>query len=234
MSFAEIVPGFYQVGLGMVNAFLLQDKGELTLIDTGIASSAPKILACASQLGKEPKDIKRILVTHLHADHTGSLAELKRQTGGKVYMHQADATLVRQGLAGRPAKPAPGLLKSIVVPLAMRRPQKVEPAETDIELADGQDLGIAGGVCAVTAPGHAAGQVVFLWQQHGGVLIAADAASDFRGRLGYPILFEDMDEGVRSLQKLAALDFQVAVFGHGRPIMKHAADQFRAKWGWPR
>jgi glyoxylase-like metal-dependent hydrolase (beta-lactamase superfamily II) len=113
----------------------------------------------------------------------------------------------------------------------MRRPSHVEPAETDVELADGQDLGIAGGLCAVTAPGHAAGQVVFVWPRHGGVLIAADAASNFRGKLDYPILFEDMAEGMRSLDKLAALDFEVAVFGHGRPIAKHAADQFRAKWG---
>ncbi len=231
MSLMEVVPGLHQVGLGMVNAFLLLDKGEVTVIDTGIAGSGPKILAAVGQLGKRPQDVKRILVTHLHADHTGSLAELKRQTGAPVYMHKADAALVRQGIASRPAKPAPGLIKSIVVPLAMRRPAHVEPVQTDVELADGQDLGIAGGLCVVAAPGHAAGQVAFLWPRQGGVLIAADAASNYRGKLDYPILFEDMAAGVRSLQNLAALDYAVAVFGHGRPILKHAADQFRAKWG---
>ncbi len=231
MALSEVVPGLYQVGLGMVNAFLLQDEGGLTAIDTGIAGSAPKILAAAAELGRRPDEIRHILVTHLHADHTGSLAELKRQTGARVYMHGADAALVRQGIAARPARPAPGLLKSIVVPLAMRRPARVEPAETDVELVDGQDLGVAGGLCAVAAPGHAAGQVVFLWPRHGGVLIAADVAGNYRGKLDYPILFEDMGEGVRSLQKLAGLDFEVAVFGHGRPILKRAAEQFRAKWG---
>ncbi len=231
MALTEIVPGLHQVGLGFVNAFLLQDNGELTLIDTGIGGSAPRILAGVADLGKKPKDIRRILVTHLHADHTGSLAELKRQTGAQVYMHPADAALVRQGIARRPSKPAPGLIKSIVVPLVMGRPAHIEPVETDVELADGQDLAIAGGLCAVTAPGHAAGQVVFFWPQQGGVLIAADSASNFRGKLDYPIIFEDMAEGVRSLQKIAGLDFEIAVFGHGRPILKHAADQFRAKWG---
>ncbi len=231
MALMEVVPVLHQVGLGMVNAFLLLDKGEVTVIDTGIAGSGPKILAAVGQLGKRPQDVKRILVTHLHADHTGSLAELKRQTGAPVYMHKADAALVRQGIASRPAKPAPGLIKSIVVPLAMRRPAHVEPVQTDVELADGQDLGIAGGLCVVAAPGHAAGQVAFLWPRQGGVLIAADAASNYRGKLDYPILFEDMAAGVRSLQNLAALDYAVAVFGHGRPILKHAADQFRAKWG---
>ncbi len=231
MTVSEVVPGLYQVGLGMVNAYLLRQKDQLTLVDTGVAGSAAKILAAVNELGARPQDLKRILVTHLHADHTGSLAELKRQTGATVYMHPADAALVRQGVASRPAHPAPGLFKRIVVPIAMRRPARIEPAEADMDLADGQELDIADGLCVVSAPGHAAGQVVFLWPKNGGVLIAADAAANFRGKLDYPILFEDMAEGVRSLQKLAGLDFQVAVFGHGRPSVGHAAERFRAKWG---
>lgn len=230
MATTEIVPGLFQIGLGMVSAYFLADGEELTLIDTGIGGSAPAILEAVAGLGKRPADVKRILITHLHADHTGSLAELKRQTAAPVYMHPADAALVRQGIAGRPAKPAPGLIKSIIVPLAMKRPQKVEPAETDEELRDGQELPVAGGLCVIGAPGHAAGQVVFLWPQHGGVLIAADAAGNFQDKLDYPILFEDQAEGERTLRKLAGMDFEVAVFGHGRPIMKRAADRFRVKF----
>lgn len=231
MALIEVVPGLHQLGLTMVNAFLLLDQGEVTIIDTGVTGSAPKILAAVGKLGRQPGDVKQILVTHLHWDHAGSLAALKRETGARVFMHPADAELVRQGIASRPAKPAPGLIKGILVPLAMKRPQHIEPAETDVELSDGEDLGIAGGLRVVSAPGHTAGQVTFLWPQHGGVLIAADAAACFRGKLDYPMLFEDPAEGMRSLQKLAGLDYEVAVFAHGRPILKHAADQFRAKWG---
>lgn len=231
MATTEIVPGLVQIGLGMVSAYLLVEGDELTLIDTGIGGSAPKILEAVAGVGKRPADVKRILITHLHADHTGSLAELKRQTGAPVYMHPADAELVAKGIAGRPAKPAPGLIKSIIVPLAMKRPQKVEPAETDEALADGQELPVAGGLRVIGAAGHATGQVVFLWPQHGGVLIAADVAGNLRDRLDYPILFEDQAEGERSLRRLAALDFEVAVFGHGRPITRRASERFRAKWG---
>jgi glyoxylase-like metal-dependent hydrolase (beta-lactamase superfamily II) len=231
MAATEIVPGLYQIGLGMVSAYLLADRDDLTLIDTGTGGSAPKILAAVRGLGRQPQDIRRILITHLHADHTGSLAELKRQTRAQVYMHPADAELVRQGIASRPSKPAPGLIKSIVVPIAMRRPARVEPADTDVELADGQDLQIAGGLCAIGAAGHAAGQVVFMWPQHGGVLIAGDVAGNFRDKLDYPILFEDQAEGLRSLQRLAGMSFEVAVFGHGRPILKRASERFRVKWG---
>jgi glyoxylase-like metal-dependent hydrolase (beta-lactamase superfamily II) len=231
MALTEVVPGLFQAGLGFVNVFILLDGDEVTVIDTGVAGSAPKILAAVGELGKRPQDVRRILVTHLHADHTGGLAELKRQTGAQVYMHPADAALVRQGLSGRPSKPAPGLIKSIVVPLTNRRQSHVEPVATDVELADGQEIGVAGGLCAVATPGHTAGHVAFLWPAHGGALIVGDAAANYRGKLAYPILWEDAEEEQRTLKKIAGLDFEVAVFGHGRPILKHAADQFRAKWG---
>jgi glyoxylase-like metal-dependent hydrolase (beta-lactamase superfamily II) len=39
------------------------------------------------------------------------------------------------------------------------------------------------------------------------------------------------ETGKRSLAKLAALDFDVACFGHGNPIVEGAADRFRKKWG---
>ena len=233
MAIKQVVPGLYQISLGIVNAYLFDDEGDLTLVDTGTAGSAEKILAAAGELGRRPQDIRRILVTHLHADHTGSLAELKARTGAQVYMHPADAELVRQGIASRPCVAAPGLIKGIFVRASMREVARVEPVETDVAITDGQELPIAGGLRTIAAAGHTAGQVMFLWPRHGGVLIAGDTASHFFGRLDYPMLFEDMAQGLHDLQKLATLDFHVAVFSHGRPILEAASGQFRAKWGGP-
>src|SRR5436309_3233459 len=77
--------------------------------------------------------------------------------------------------------------------------------------------GLAGGVRAIHVPGHCAGQLAFLWPEHGGVLIAADAAANVFGLAPSP-LYEDLAEGMRSLSRLSAFDFEVACFGHGRPI----------------
>ncbi|MFQ5855104.1 MAG: hypothetical protein ACE5LU_05620 [Anaerolineae bacterium] len=66
-------------------------------------------------------------------------------------------------------------------------------------------------------------------KQHGGVLFAADAASNMLG-LGYSLGYEDLDEGKRSLAKIAALDFEIACFGHGKAIMQEASSRFRRKW----
>jgi hypothetical protein len=48
--------------------------------------------------------------------------------------------------------------------------------------------------------------------------------------LGWSLGYEDLEEGKRSLRKLSDLDFQVACFGHGKPILKDASLRFRKIW----
>ena len=73
------------------------------------------------------------------------------------------------------------------------------------------------------------GQLAFLWPEHGGVLIAADAAAHVVGLTLSP-MYEDVDEGRRSLSKLAGLEFEVACFGHGKPIKSGASRRFGQNW----
>ncbi len=229
MKVVPVVDCLYKVNLGMVNAYIL-DEEELTLIDTGVPGSAEKILGALEKLGHAPEEVKHILVTHLHMDHTGSLAELKRRTGATVHMHPADAALVAEGRGAREMNPAPGLLSFLVTKLFMKRaPSDVEPCETEEFLHDGDLLGFAGDLRVVHAPGHAEGQVAFLWPKSEGVLIAADAAANMMG-LGYPIVVEDLDVAKSSLARLGQLEFEHACFGHGKPIVGGAAKAFRSRF----
>ncbi len=232
MSLKQIVPHVYSISLTAANAFLIDTDDGLTLIDTGIPGSGDKILQAVRELGKQPADILHILVTHCHADHAGSLAVLKKETGAPTYMHPLDAAMVRRGESMRPAKPPPQLIFQIIVPLLMRTQQNtsLEPAEIEHEIEDGTELDLAGGIKAVHVPGHCAGQLAFLWPQHGGVLFAGDVASNLL-RLSWSIIYEDFEEGKRSLAKVANLDFDVACFGHGKAIVGGAAEKFRQKWG---
>src|SRR5262245_59496149 len=52
-------------------------------------------------------------------------------------------------------------------------PTGIEAAEVEHEVQDGETLPSAGGLEAVHTPGRSAGQLAFLWPQHGGVLIAS-------------------------------------------------------------
>lgn len=230
MTARPVVPGLFEVSLGFVNAFLLEKDDGLALIDTGIPGGGPKILEAVRSLGRGPSDVRQILVTHCHGDHAGGLAELKRATGAPASMHTVDAALVRSGHCLRPLTPAPGLVNAIVSRILLRSARDELPAaEIEQEIQDGETLPIAGGLRAIHAPGHCAGQLAFLWPRHGGVLLAADAAASVFG-LGLSPFYEDLAEGERTLAKLAALDFEVACFGHGRPIRGGAAAKFRRKW----
>jgi glyoxylase-like metal-dependent hydrolase (beta-lactamase superfamily II) len=58
---------------GMINCFLVREADGFTLIDAGLRGSAAAILGAASQLGAP---IRRIVLTHAHIDHIGSLDSL--------------------------------------------------------------------------------------------------------------------------------------------------------------
>jgi glyoxylase-like metal-dependent hydrolase (beta-lactamase superfamily II) len=228
MANTQIVEGLWMVPLGPVNAYLL-DQGELTLIDTGMPGSEGKIVAAIEAIGKKATDLKHIIVTHCHPDHAGSLAAMKKLTGARVYMHPTDAAMVRRGDSARPLTPAPGLLRGLM--FRMFIPKKhvpIDRCEIDREITDGTELPIAGGLKAIHIPGQCAGQLAFLWPSRD-LLFAADACSNMSG-LGLSLGYESLQDGLDSLRKLAALEFDIACFGHGKPIMSGASDRFRAKW----
>jgi len=194
----------------------------------GLAVHAPTILGAVGEIGGQPSAVRQILVTHCHGDHAGGLAELKRRTGAPAVMHPLDAAMVREGRTVRPLRPAPGLLNALICRFLLPTvPTEIEPSEVEREVRDGETL--PGDLRAIHVPGHCAGQLAFLWPEHGGVLFAADAAANAFG-LSLSPLYEDVAEGRRSLAKLAALGFEVACFGHGRAIRSGASTRFGRKW----
>jgi glyoxylase-like metal-dependent hydrolase (beta-lactamase superfamily II) len=176
MQARQVVPGLWLVKISFVNAYLLDTDDGLALVDTGIPGSAPKIEAAIHSIGRKPTEVRNILVTHCHYDHSGSLAAMKRLTGAAATMHPVDAAMVREGKARRPLRPSPGLFGFLISRLALLGgSRQIDAAPIEHEANDGDTL--AGGLQAIHVPGHCAGQLAFLWPKHGGVLIAADAAA---------------------------------------------------------
>lgn len=68
-------------------------------------------------------------------------------------------------------------------------PRRIEPAEIDELVRDGELLDVAGGMRVIRFPGHSAGQVGYLWERHGG-LFAGDVAANQLGRLDVAIIYE--------------------------------------------
>lgn len=230
MSARLIVPGVYAIPVGPVNTFLVDAPDGCALIDAGFPGSGDKILQALRGLGKQPGDVRHILLTHAHPDHIGSLARLQQATGAAAYMHPLDAPIATSGTGFRPLTPSPGLVSGLLFRAFIRPIASVDPAIITHTVEDGDTLPIAGGLEAIHVPGHCAGQLTFLWPQQGGVLFAADTCGNMPV-LSLSLGYEDLAVGRRSLTKLAQRSFQTACFGHGKAITRNASARFKAKWG---
>ena len=225
MPVEEVVPGLHARLFRdwRVYVYYLVEGDEVTIIDTGGKGSASQIIDGLAELGKSPEDVKRILLTHGHQDHAGSAARLAAATGAPVYVHAADAGHVREGSDYPKLKPRTLFGRLI---LLMGPPTSVEATPIAGELSDGDDVA---GMRVIHTPGHSPGHVAFHWPRHGGVLIIGDAAFNLP-YLAAAHLYDDLDSVWSSLRKIAALEFEVACFGHGRVIRRQAAQRFRKRF----
>ncbi|WP_152049900.1 hypothetical protein [Tautonia marina] len=103
---------------------------------------------------------------------------------------------------------------------------EVEPTEIEHETRDDEPLPC--GLRAIHVPEHHAGQLAFLWPEHGGVLIAAETTPIAFG-LALSPGSQNSARGRRSPAKLTVLEFEAACFGHGTAIQSMASKRFRCK-----
>ncbi len=225
----QITNNIYQISLGLVNAFLIEDNG-LTLIDSGYRNSTDKIFSAIAKAGKNPQDIKHVILTHCHPDHTGSVAEIKRRLNISVLAHSEDARLIEQGTGERlPIQPSPGVFNWLVYNLLIKPVNtRIEPVIVEEKLKDNDVIPIAGGLQIIHTPGHSAGHISLLLKNEG-VLIAGDLCANVIG-LGLSTVYEDLNLGIKSILKAAELDFDKAVFGHGSPLLKFAKRKINEKF----
>ena len=69
-----------------IAVFLVETSIGPILIETGPHSSLPKLKSGLSKLGYELKDIKHVLLTHIHLDHAGAAWAFAEQ-GAKIHLH---------------------------------------------------------------------------------------------------------------------------------------------------
>jgi hypothetical protein len=88
-----------KIPLRISNAYLVRGSGSL-LVDTGSPNEEGAILRALAAAGVHPTDLSLILHTHVHVDHVGSTAALRRYTDAPVAYHDADDFLMQRGNNG--------------------------------------------------------------------------------------------------------------------------------------
>lgn len=93
----RIIGNVYYVGAAGVSSYLITSPEGHVLIDTGFEQTVPLIRGSVKKLGFRMEDIKLILASHAHVDHTGGHALAKELTGARIVMSEPDAALLASG-----------------------------------------------------------------------------------------------------------------------------------------
>jgi len=142
-----------------VNCYLVREEDGFTLVDTGIAGATAAVLAAARHAGGP---IRRIALTHAHADHVGGLDALSAALPGvEVAISARDARFLAGDKSVDPDEPQ-----------TEPRGSFVQRETTPTRFLSAGDR--VGSLEVVAAPGHTPGHVAFL-DVRDGILIAGDA-----------------------------------------------------------
>lgn len=139
----RVADNLYHVGTAGISAWLITTPRGHILIDGAMPTSAPLIQSSIRRLGFQPKDVKLLLNTHAHFDHTGGLADLQRDTGARLLASPADRSALETGTY-------PGWEEN--------RGLDFTPVKVDADLADAQPVRLGGAVLTPRfTPGHSQG-----------------------------------------------------------------------------
>lgn len=140
-----------------VYSYLIVGK-TICLIDTGVAATAPLILDAIKDLGRSPREISLILLTHAHPDHIGGCAPIKKLAPAPIAVHAKERRWVEDVALQYRERPVPNLFE--LVP---------EGVAVDRELTDGETISWEEGktVRVIATPGHSPGSVSFLFEEEG-------------------------------------------------------------------
>ena len=215
-----------------VNWVLIREGTELTLVDAGWRGDTAQVERSIRSLGREPQDLRAVVLTHAHADHTGALNHLHDTYGVPLYMDAAEVpnalgTVTESGgpldVAKILYRPRVALWAARIVGVGALRHVTVPDAEA-FPQDDGPDdsaLDLPGRPVPVATPGHTSGHTSYLLPSVG-VLISGDALvtahptlPDEGPRLLPGFFSNDQDSAVHTLSTLRTVDADVLVPGHG-------------------
>ncbi|WP_314000834.1 MBL fold metallo-hydrolase [uncultured Paenibacillus sp.] len=208
------------------NVYLIDTGEGLVLVDSGTGLSVSEIERNIAAHGFRLERIAYVLLTHLHADHSGGAAEIRRRSGARVAVPAGAADALEGG--DEHAIDLPRARSAGFYPADYRW----EACPADILLTDGDSLDVGRyAFRALHTPGHSRHDTCFYMERAGGgapVLISGDTVM-YGGRISMLNTSDfSMGDLARSIERLAGLEPELLLPGHGQPALSRAAEHVRA------
>ncbi len=235
----QILPDLYRITLPMpfrlrhVHVYALLHEGRVALVDTGmnIPETYRVLDEALATLGKTTKDIDRIFLTHMHADHCGIAGRIQEISGASVFLSAPDDARLQYNSRheelverarnfflpqGLPLKAMDNLVKLMAVFRKATIPFRVE---RPLAPHDTFTLG-SRAVEVIPAPGHTAGQMCF-YLPGDGILLAGDhILPDITPNLSPDIFrleYRPLKSFLESLGAIRDLPVRMVYPAHGDP-----------------
>jgi glyoxylase-like metal-dependent hydrolase (beta-lactamase superfamily II) len=176
--------------------YLIDCGDELVLIDTGAGRSFERIVKNIDYLGFTALQITKVIATHSHIDHIGSLAAFQKHCGATILAHKSDTEAIESGK--RTGADFYGV--------------DYYPCKVDIVLTGNENVIKTSNynLNIVHIPGHSPGSiVVYVDMAEKRVLFGQDIHGPYEPALG-----GNREEAIDSLQRLVDLHADILCEGH--------------------
>jgi len=219
----KLAPHLHRLGNDIVASYLIDTDEGITLVDAGLPGHWRDLHQELEAIGKSPRDIRGLILTHGDGDHIGFAERLRREQGVPVYVHPADAVRAQTGEKPKtpmgPMRLAPtfGFFAYGVRKNAFRTTYVQEV----VHVHDGQVLDLPGSPVILGMPGHSPGSIAVHVPIADAVFVgdALTTRHVLTGREGLqPAPFTDDPAGASdSLERLSTLKASWVLPGHGAP-----------------
>ncbi len=235
----EIAPGVHRLeDVTGSNVVLLADE-RMAVVDTGISGNGEAIVSYIRKIGRSPSDLRWIIVTHFHFDHSGSAAELHELTGAQIVAHRdetepgPDGTLLlRKGNEGESPPTWYRWAQRVAGggggPRPPREPRRFPDTPVHETVEHGDVVPCMAGLRIIHSPGHTPGSISPLLTGPR-ALFLGDSVLNNIDRLSRPLMWDrskrrQLDASLHALRDLEA---DLACFGHGPPLSEDVMDKVR-------